>query len=81
VPLSHYHYCRLYSEKAYVRIGLLQQNLEATITLPGVDCKKLFSLEDRYYLSIGQDDLLTVRIMSQFKLENKTTLRFRYRLR
>jgi len=24
VPLSHYHYCRLYAEQAYVRIGLLQ---------------------------------------------------------
>jgi len=51
------------------------------VSLTGVDCKKLFSLEDRYYLSVGQDDLLTVRVMSQFKLENRTTLRFRYRLR
>jgi len=81
VPLSHYHYCRLYSEQTYVRIGLLQQNLEATVSLVGVDSKKLFSLEDRYYLSVSQDDLLTVRVMSQFKLENKTKLRFRYRLR
>lgn len=81
VPLSHYHYCRLYAEKAYVRIGLLQFNLEAKVELSSVDCRKLFSLEGRYYLSVAQDELLTVRIMSQFKLENKTKLRFRYRLR
>jgi hypothetical protein len=68
VSLSHYHYCRLYAEQAYVKIGLLQHSLEANVQLSGVDCKKLFILEDRYYLSVNQDDLLTVRIMSQFKL-------------
>ena len=51
------------------------------MSLFNVDCKKLFSLEDRYFLSVNQDDLLTIRVMSQFKLENKTSLKFRYRLR
>jgi hypothetical protein len=71
----------LYGEQAYIRVGLLQQSLEATIKLGGLDCEKLISLEHKYYLSIGHNGILTFRIMSQFKLENKTSLRFRYRLR
>lgn len=51
------------------------------MSLATIDCRRLLSLEDRYYLSVGHEGALTIRLMSQFKLENKTSLRFRYRLR
>jgi hypothetical protein len=81
IPLGHYELSRIYDDDVKIRIYLAQQDLEATIDVRQMDCSQLINVDNKYYLAIEHRGLLTIRLMAQFKVENKTSLRFRYRLR
>jgi hypothetical protein len=71
----------MFGQSAHIRVALLEESVEANIPLSTIDCKKLINLENRYYVSLGVDGGLSIRMMSQFKLENRTALRLRYRVK
>lgn len=82
LDISHYSLCRLFGPSAKIRVALIEEMVEANIQLAMVDVRKLINLENRYYVGLKMDGgKLVLRMMSQFKLENRTGLRLRYRLK